>query len=283
MCAARGIVEHVPRLEGVGDAERDPCADVGAQVRPDGPARPLGREHEVDTERPPLCRDPQQGRQELGQVVGQRAELVDHHDEPGQHAGRQDGDVGHAVGGEDTLAAAQLCPQPGERPRREPWLEVGDLTDDVRQSRARSEARSALEVHQHESQVGRRPGQGEPEHERLEQLRLARPGGAGDEQVRPVPDQVEAHGRAVGARAQRHCPAVGSLPARRERLWAGHLGEAVGPGQGYDGGQEGVFRRPGGRGAAEPGGAGQEAGQVLGPFGGDADERHGAGGAVRVR
>ena len=108
----------------------------------------------MHTEGPPLRRDPQQGGQELGQVVRQGTELVDHHDQAGERAGREPDASGHAVVGEDPFAAAQLRTQPGQRPRGQAGLEVGDLADHVRQPPARTEARTTLEVDEHEGEVG---------------------------------------------------------------------------------------------------------------------------------
>ena len=150
---------------------------------------------------------------------------------------------------EQALAAAQLRRQPLERASGLDRVEVGDLSDDVRQGPAQTQASATLEVDQHETELRRRVAQGQAEHEGLEQLRLAGPRGAGDEHVRPVGDEVEVDrcrpaGSGGAAVAGRTCPdadardetgvagrlvarAGAPAPADRRRVvWQAEVGEA---------------------------------------------------------
>ena len=76
-------------------------------------ARPLGGEHEMHAERAAALRDGDQAAHEVGQLVGERGELVDHDHQPGERlapgARRYAVEVGDAGGGEQPLAPAQLA------------------------------------------------------------------------------------------------------------------------------------------------------------------------------
>ncbi|CAM3868928.1 hypothetical protein ISCU110981_19015 [Isoptericola cucumis] len=222
--ADAGRRRGVDDVQGVGrvhHAQRDACRHVGAHVRTDRARGTLGREHEVHAEGAPLRRHPQQAGQELRQVVGQRAELVDDDDEARRRVRVpvQGGEVGDAVRRQQLLAAVQLRAEPGERPAGEPGVEVRDLAHHVREAGAGPERGTALEVDEGEREVARRPPGREPEHEGLQELGLARPGGPGHQQVRPVGDEVQVHGAAGGVDAEGDGPAggvpPGAVPVRR--------------------------------------------------------------------
>ncbi|KLN35457.1 hypothetical protein FB00_06700 [Cellulosimicrobium funkei] len=180
--------------------------------------------------------DAQQAGQQVGQVVGERPELVHDDDEPRQPSSGELVDAGRARRGEHALAPAQLGPQPGERAAGETRVEVGHRAHDVRQEPARPEARAALEVDERDRQLRRRAPEREPRDEGLEELRLARPRGPGDEHVRSVADEVHGHRCAPGPDAQ-HSPQTGPvapcrvLPAgvdpRREVAWLVRQAEQV--------------------------------------------------------
>ena len=133
-------VDHVGGLGRVGDAQGDAQPGVGADVGADHAAGPLGRQHEVHAEGTAALRDADQPADELRQLVGQRGELVDHQDQPGDRRRRPGclGDVlvvvGAAGGPEQGLAAAQLGAQRAQRPLGEVSVEVGDGADGVREA-----------------------------------------------------------------------------------------------------------------------------------------------------
>ena len=82
----RGVrdADHVGALGRVGDPQRDPQVGVGADVLGDHPGGALGRQDEVDAERPAPLRDVDQAGDEIGQFPAHRRELVDDDDQPRQ-------------------------------------------------------------------------------------------------------------------------------------------------------------------------------------------------------
>ena len=99
---------------------------------------------------------------------------------------------------EQVLAAGQLGLQRGQGPGGEVAVEVGDHADGVRQPRAVLERRAALVVDEHERHLVRPVAHRQRGDHRLQQLRLARAGRAGDQGVRPVATQVDSAGAGCG-------------------------------------------------------------------------------------
>ena len=96
-------------------------------------------------------------------------------------------------------------------------LEVGDHRRHVRHRRHAGERRAALEVDEHQVELLGGVGEHLPEHERPQELGLAGARGADDQAVRPHALlrrllDVELHGRAVGAEADRHAQPVARRP-----------------------------------------------------------------------
>ncbi len=121
----------------------------------------------MHAERPAQGREPHQTRHEVGELLDQGPQLVDHHDQardrfalepPSALVGLE---VTGADLGEQALATSQLGPQRGQRPRDEVVVEVGDQADDVGERGTRTEGGTSLEVDEHEGELvgGRRQGQ----------------------------------------------------------------------------------------------------------------------------
>ena len=77
------VVQHIHRVGPVTDPEGDAKADVRPDVGRDDAAGTLGRQHEVDPQRTPDRREPDQAVHEVGQLLGEDAELVDGDDQSG--------------------------------------------------------------------------------------------------------------------------------------------------------------------------------------------------------
>ncbi len=84
------VPHHVARLGGVVDPQRDAQVGVGADVVGDHAGRSLGRQHDVHAEAASALGDGHERGQEVGEFVGQRGELVDDHDQPGNRFGVAD-------------------------------------------------------------------------------------------------------------------------------------------------------------------------------------------------
>ncbi len=123
----------------------------------DHAGRALGGEQQVHAEAAAALGDADQGGQEVGQLGGQRRELVDDHDQAraaaragrarGRRAGRRRRRAQHAArGGAARRRGAQ-------RPLAELLVEVGHQPDDVRQPGAGVEGGAALVVDEHEGEV----------------------------------------------------------------------------------------------------------------------------------
>ena len=204
---------RVDDVEGVGGllhAQRDPQVGVGLDLRAHHARRPLGGEHQVQPERAADGGEPHQPGDEVGQLLGQHAELVDHEHQPRQGGqvgpgGVAQGQVGvqvrRAGGRQHALAAAHLGAERLQRAGGEGGVEVGDQADGVREPGALRERRPALVVDQHERQLVRTVRQREAGHQGLEQLALAGAGGAGHQRVRAVAAQVDGD-RPAGAHAE---------------------------------------------------------------------------------
>ena len=181
------------------------------RCRPEGAAALGDVDHAVD---------------ELGDLLDQRGELVDHDDQA-----RRGGDLAAAleldqvlglVLGEDVLAVLELGRQRRERPPDQVRRQVGDQADGVRQVDAVAERRAALVVDEQEGEPLRGVGHGHAEDPGLQQLGLAGAGGAADEGVRPVGPQVDREGAGGGL------PDDGTQVAG---LGAGHRAGGVGTGE----------------------------------------------------
>ena len=116
------------------------------------------------------------------------------------------------------LAVAQLGLEAAQRPLAEVLVEVGDHAHGVGQLGALGERAAALVVDQHEVHARRAGGGGQRGDQAAQQLALARAGGAGDQAVRPVGDQVDVE-RAVLGQGERGRPAGwSSVLADRQRV-----------------------------------------------------------------
>ena len=127
----------------------------------------------------------------------QRGELVDHEDE-GRRALRiltllELEQVLGLLAVEQVLAVLQFGSQAGQRAAHQVRAEVGHEPDAVRQLDAVRERGAALVVDEEERHAVGTVRRCHAEHPRLEELRLARAGGAADEGVRPLRAQVEDH------------------------------------------------------------------------------------------
>jgi hypothetical protein len=67
--------------------QRDPQVGVRLDVGVDAPGGPLGGEHQVDPQAAAPLGDADQRAEEVGQLGGERRELVDDDDQPGQRPG----------------------------------------------------------------------------------------------------------------------------------------------------------------------------------------------------
>ena len=85
---------------------------------------------------------PDQAGHEVGELLDQGAQLVDHDDEPGQGFGVVGPypvvalEVGGTDGGQQPLPPPQLGAQRGQGARHQVVVEVGDQADDVGERRA---------------------------------------------------------------------------------------------------------------------------------------------------
>ena len=195
------------------------------------PRGPLGGEDQVDAERTAALGDVDQAGDEVGQLAHQGGELVDDEQQPGQRPAGRRRRASACPGSprcpwrrpaaSSVLAAAQLGAERHQRPLDQVGVEVGDHADGVRQVRALLERAAALVVDQDEGHLVRPVGDGERGDEGLQQLGLAGAGGAGDQRVRAVADQVEGERRRrsrcrarPGWLRPRQRPAGGDRPPR---------------------------------------------------------------------
>ena len=125
--------------------------------------------------------------------------------------------------GQHLLPAAQLGGQRLQRPQHGRGVQVGDHAEHVRQPDAGLERAAALVVDQHEGQLVRPVDRGQRRHHRLQQFGLARPGGAGDQPVRAVLDQVQRgrRPRSPGRSGSGWRRGVAARPGRRSSGSAG--------------------------------------------------------------
>ena len=107
---------------------------------------------------------------------------------------------------QDLLAAAQLGVERDQGPLGQVRVEVGEEADGVGQADAVLERRAALVVDEHEGEPAGRVGRGERGDVALQQLALARAGGAGGQPVRAVAAQVHRRPTPAGTDADRGAP-----------------------------------------------------------------------------
>nr|WP_233517574.1 hypothetical protein [Geodermatophilus sp. LHW52908] len=234
-----GQAEHVPGLGLVGGAQADAQGAVGPDLGGDHAGRALGRQDEVDAQGAAALGDADQAREEVGLVLGQAGELVDHDHQPGGvDVGRERGEVRDPVPGQQPLAPGQLGTQRPQGPGGPRRVEVGDHPDGVREPCRLGERGATLVVDQEEGAPVRRVGQGEPQDERLQELGLPGAGGPRDERVGPVPAQVERERAGGGAAEREHQrPAVarprppGAPPGHGRHARPGQVEQADPPGQ----------------------------------------------------
>src|SRR5579859_6854149 len=95
--------------------------------------------------------------------------------------------------------------QRGERSPAEVLVEVGEVAADVRKAPAGLEGRTALVIDEHEVEGLRRAAEGQRGDEGLQELALARAGGAADQHVRPLPGDVEGEQSVARKPSEWHC------------------------------------------------------------------------------
>jgi hypothetical protein len=81
------VSDHVDGVATVLEAQRDAEVGVGTDVVGDHPGRPLCGEEQMHAEAATALGHVDERMQELGKLLGQRRELVDHHHESRQRAG----------------------------------------------------------------------------------------------------------------------------------------------------------------------------------------------------
>ena len=139
--------------------------------------------------------------QEVGQFLGERRELVDHHHETWQRIidhpaiAREIVDSGRS---QQALTAPHFGIEADEYPFGQAVVEVGHHPNGVRQPGTGIERRAALEVDQdHREMVGAGP-RGERHHQRAQELALAGSRRAGDQTVGPIAHQVDVDDAVAG-------------------------------------------------------------------------------------
>ena len=171
------------------------------------PGRALRGEHESQAERPAARRDVDHALHELGDLLGQRGELVDHDEQVGRggcRAMRSRSSVRSRAppAAQELLAAPDLGVQRDCMTRRV-RCSSRSVTTPTQCGRCMRvlEGGAALVVDQQEADPAGRVLGGERGDERLEQLALAGAGGAADQRVRALGPEVELD-RPVGRQAQ---------------------------------------------------------------------------------
>ena len=211
-----------------GDRERDPRRDVHLdRAGDDVHGRPLGGEHEVDADRARLLREPDDRVLHLGgRDHHQVGELVDHAQDvrkrrlPGGGAGAvQLDDVARARLLHHLVAALHLADQVREHVRRHA-RHGHDRREQVRDVLVVVQL-DALRVDQHHADLVRGGAQQDRRQHRVHAARLARAGGAGDQQVRHLrevgPDRVAGDVLAEPHRQRRAATTAFAAAPRRGR------------------------------------------------------------------
>ena len=212
------VVDDILRVGFVRHPQRDAQVGVGAQVVLDHAGRSLRGHDEVDAEGPAALGDVDDAVHELGNLAGERGELVDDEHESRRGFGiaplLQLEEVLGLLAVEQMLAMVQLGTQARQRAAHQVRAEVGDEPDAVRQLDAIGERRAALVVDEEEGDaVGAVRGR-HAEHPRLKELRLAGAGRPADEGVRSLRAQIERH-RVRGTLPDDRAQTAGLLEARQ--------------------------------------------------------------------
>ena len=217
--------QHRARLRGREGAQRDAIGQMRVQAAEPALVQPLRRQQQVHAQRPAQPPDRAQELDELRSLREQLGELVDDHEQRRQR--RQDAARGAARrrvlrrAREVARRAQQLLP-PGDlalqgvRHTVDERQFVGQVRDHgghVRQGGEAEEGRPALEVDEHEVQIGRRVRGHQAEDQRPEEFALARAGGPDAEAVRPAAAlggllEVQRHRRARLVDADRYAQPV---------------------------------------------------------------------------
>ena len=190
------------------------------------PGGTLRGQNQVNAERPAAGRHVGQALQEIRHLLDQEAELVHDQHQPGQRTERFSGrlivlDVLAPGLEQQAFPVPDLSGQGHQRALREVLVQVGQEPHDMRQGRARRERRPALEVDQHEDEGFGGIAERERGDQRLQELALARPGGARYQHVRPVARDIQ-YERAGGGAPERYCgDPRATLPSGRDLLGGG--------------------------------------------------------------
>ncbi len=223
----RGVVADQAEAVGtVGHPQHDPHGDVREHGITHDACRTLGAQDQVHAEGPSACRQVGEQGVQLGALRDERGEFIHHDDQPRERARRQVVDGAGSQLRQHPLAAQHLGAQRLDRTPGEPFVEIAQGAEHVRESGEGREGRTTLEVDEHERHLGGTPAGRHREHPRHEKLALARTCRAGNHGVRAVGDEVEQHGtvdvdadrsrepgarRGFGLRAE--APVVGLLAA----------------------------------------------------------------------
>ena len=175
------------------------------------------------------------------------------------------------------LPVAQLGLQAAQGPLGQPVVEVGDQAGHVGQVGTAVEGGPALVVHQHEGQMVGIGRQGQAGHQRPQQFRLPRPGGAPDQQMGPVGHQIQLQ-RTLGVHPDERgqtgrAPGPGPAPLHRlgRQLTPDQIHQRHRVGQvGAGGAQLGVVE------AGQPGRGGRGGGRRHAPSGDGVPDGRGA-------
>ena len=134
---------------------------------------------------------------ELGDLVDQGGELVNHDDEAGRGIGVAAVFQLQQVFGplllQQPLPMVQLGVQGHQHPAHQMGVQIGDQAHRVGQLHAITEGGAALVVHEQERHPGRAVGNGQGRHPALQELALARTGGAPHQRMGTLGPQIEGH------------------------------------------------------------------------------------------
>ena len=217
--------QHRARLGGRERAQRDAVGQVRVQAAEPALVQPLRRQQQVHAQRPAQPPDRAQELDELRPLREQLGELVDDHEQRRQRRQVAARGAAHrrvlrrsrevARGAQQLLPPGDLALQ-GVRHAVDERQFVGQVRDHgghVRQGGEAEEGRPALEVDEHEVQIGRRVRGHQAEDQRPEEFALARAGGPDAEAVRTAAAlggllEVQRHRRARLVDADRYAQPV---------------------------------------------------------------------------
>ena len=200
IAAAADVPIDVDRVTVVLHPQGDAQVGVGLDLVVDDAGRALGGEDQVEPEAAAALGDVDERGHEVGELDGEEGELVD--DDAGAAAdGSRRGsrrcsssEVSAGLA-QHPFAVAELGTQAAQDPSGEVLVEVGDQTPTVcgRSAQASNAEPPLKSTSTTLSSSGGSVG-GEPDDEAAQQLALAGAGGAGDEPVRAVGDEVDGEG-----------------------------------------------------------------------------------------